>query len=119
MSSDSESDGRSGKQTAKALESLSGSQERLAQQLGDLQTEQRRERLLRSMSPAGTFPTFLAPADCAPEPVEAMIKRLNGLADILLKDQGHEEMPSKAMTVSEEAVASLGGVGALSHASTY
>ena len=48
-----------------------------------------------------------------------MIKRLDGFADILLKDQGHEEMPSKAMTISEEAVASLGGVGALSPASTH
>ena len=57
-SSDSEGEGRLGKLTAKALESLSRNQERLSQQLDDLQTEQRRERLLRSMSPSGPPPTL-------------------------------------------------------------
>ena len=119
VSSDSEGEGRSGKQTAEALESLSCNQERLAQQLDDLQAEQRQERLLRSMSPAEKPLTFLTPSDSATESAEEMIKRLDGSDGIFLKDRGHEEKPIKAKSISEEAVASLGGTGALSPASTH
>ena len=97
-----------GRHAAKALGSLSRNQERLAQQLEEMQTDARRDRMLRNVMRTDSAP-MPTPASgeassTMPKTVEDMMKRLDAFEEMMQRDRSPTIARPEALTRAEESL---------------